>query len=454
VREKAIAAKSHEEVSAKASELVSAIVHDQNKKIVLIGESSHGTSEFYETRAMITRRLIEAKQCFAVVLEADLPPCAGLHHFVNGADMTIMEAMQPFAHRFPSWMWANEEMKSFVEWLRDYNMNHPEKERVSVVGMDLYSLQTSMKDVIAFLKEKDAVLAARVEHEYSCFGDGKIDPQTYGMLVEKGLQKGCANAAKDACLAIVERASALKKKATSEEDLRSVDEVFINELNAFVVQGAESYYRSMFAAGVSSWNVRDRHFMDVCKRTMDHLAATRGQNYARVAVWAHNSHVGNAHWSHLEKKPHDWVTAEKRHQIGGGGGEAEHELNIGQLAKEMFPEEALLVGQFTYTGTVACADNWDSPQRVKNVRIGLINSMEDVLHSCSGAGGNLIVNLTDAQNAPRVMKTSRLQRAIGVIYRPDTERWSHYYTCHMANQFDVVLWHDSTTAVSPILQFK
>jgi len=339
------------------------------------------------------------------------------------------------------------------EWLRDYNTNTPLSERVSVVGMDLYSLQASIKDVIAFLKDKDIELAARVEREYSCFD--KLEPQTYAMLVEKGLHKGCANAASAACLAIVARAPELKKVAAEPAtNPIAVDDVFFNEMNAFVVESAEKYYRSMFDEDTSSWNVRDRHFMDQVQRTMSHLATTRGQDNARVVIWAHNSHVGNAAFSHLEKKPHDWVSNEKRRQSGGGGGEAEHETNIGQLAKDYFRDSALLVGQFTYSGTVACADNWDGPQRVKQVRIGLMNSIEDLLHKVSGPQGNLLIDLTDqGTRALAALKPNRLQRAIGVIYRPETERWSHYYSCAIAQQFDVIIWHDTTTALSPILHF-
>lgn len=363
--------------------------------------------------------------------------------------MTIKEAMQPFTHRFPSWMWGNEEMRSFVLWLREYNMAQTEIERVAIVGMDLYSLQTSIKEVLNYLCDHDPILAARVETEYSCFGgDTMLEPQTYGMLVEKGLHRSCATAATSACLAIVENLPTLAPPHTG---LKEMDEAFINEMNARVVQGAEQYYRSMFAPNTISWNVRDRHFMDQVERTFEHLTRSRGQDYDRVCIWAHNSHVGNAHATHLEKKQ-AFLTNQKRYQSGGGGGEVDHEFNIGQLAKEIFPESSLLVGQFTYSGTVACADEWDGPQRVKTVRPGLFNSMEDVLHTVSGPGSNLLINLTDSETKNLTsLKTHRLQRAIGVIYRPDTERWSHYYTCDMSNQFDVVLWHDVTTAVCPLV---
>jgi erythromycin esterase-like protein len=346
-------------------------------------------------------------------------------------------------------MWANEEFQSFVIWLRDYNKSQVEVERVSIIGMDLYSLQTSINDVISYLKEHDAACADRVEAEYSCFGDGDLDPQLYGMLVEKGLHSGCVDAAANACLAIKEDQSVLAHRP--ELGLSDIDEAFITEMNAHIVQGAEKYYRSMFAPNANSWNVRDRHFMDQVHRVMEHLVISRGEDFNRVVVWAHNSHVGNSHHTHLEKKQ-AMMTDEKRYQSGGGGGEKEHEFNIGQLAKEEYPDESLLVGQFTYTGTVACADDWGGPQRVKPVRPGLLNSMEEVLHTVSGSGSNLLINLTDPDTKKlTALRTHRLQRAIGVIYRPDTERWSHYYTCDLSNQFDVVLWHDITTAVCPLV---
>lgn len=293
-----------------------------------------------------------------------------------GSELTIKQAMHPFTHRFPGWMWANEEMQSFVLWLRDYNMSQTESERVSIVGMDLYSLNTSIQDVIYYLREHDPECAAVVETEYSCFGGGDLDPQMYGMLVEKGLHQGCANAAANACLAIEKKHSPQSTPAIvaaqPERGLREIDEAFIAELNAQVVQGAEQYYRSMFAPDSNSWNVRDRHFMDQINRVKEHMLVTRGQDCDRVVVWAHNSHVGNAHHTHLEKKE-AILTGQKRYQSGGGGGEQQHEFNIGQLAKETYPEESLLVGQMTYTGTVACADDWGGAQRVKRVRPGLLN---------------------------------------------------------------------------------
>lgn len=196
-------AESHQDLSGKASDLISGIVCSQNKKIVMIGESSHGTAEFYETRSDITRRLIEEKKCFAVLLEADMPPCASLHRYVMGDDITINHAMRPFADRFPSWMWANEEFQHFVQWLRDFNRCQLQKERVSIVGMDLYSLQTSMNAVISYLRESgDVECASRVAKSYDCFGN--MDSDVYGMLVEMGIHHSCADAASKACLAIIE----------------------------------------------------------------------------------------------------------------------------------------------------------------------------------------------------------------------------------------------------------
>lgn len=218
-------------------------------------------------------------------------------------------------------------------------------------------------------------------------------------------------------------------------------------MNARVVQGAEQYYRSMFAPHSNSWNVRDRHFMDQLDRTMEHLVDSRGQNFDQVVVWAHNSHVGNAHYTHLERHQ-PMQSDQSRYHTGGGGGEEEHEFNIGELAKRAHPDDTLLVGQFTHSGTVACADFWEGPQRVKPIRPGLTDSLEDVLHAVSGPGGNLKDTATRKLS---IVRAHRLQRAIGVVYRPDTERWSHYNTCDVANQFDVVIWHDITTAVCPLV---
>jgi erythromycin esterase-like protein len=382
--------------------------------------------------------------------------------------------------------------------------------------MDVYSLELSMAQVVAYLETHDKKLAAIVKQQYACFG--RLEPQTYGAMVESGRIEGCTKAATDACVAVAQKRQEFLKIDTAQKSGADVDladpciadDAFINELNTHVIVSAEQYYRSMFCPDTSSWNVRDRHFFSQAKRVREHLIKTRntidneGVLHERdgIVIFAHNSHIGNARYTHLERKaaaraeaaaaalPLSSVKKESqkqqsRYQRGGGGGIQEEELNIGQLFKDEFGDEAVIVGQITNHGSVAASDDWGSPMKIKAVRRGLTNSYEDLLHSVAttalpqsdekmatipaqsqpsdeiretdeDSNANFILDLQkSAPNAKMlagILKHPRLERCIGVIYRPDTERQSHYFSCNIYDQFDIVIYFDRSSAVKALTE--
>jgi erythromycin esterase-like protein/predicted phosphoribosyltransferase len=395
-------------------------------EIVLIGEASHGTHEFYAQRANITRRLIEERGFNAVAVEADWPDAYRINCFVRGEsdDPDAETALADF-HRFPRWMWRNEDVLEFVRWLRDYNdALPPGKPKTGFYGIDLYSLSRSIEAVVAYLDKVDPDAAARARARYACFDDFGDNPQVYGQMVSLGLAEDCENEVVGQLLELQQRAAELRNR-----DGRSgVDEQFFAEQNARVARNAAAYYRSMFRGRVSSWNLRDQHMADTIDSLIAHLHEQDG--HARIAVWAHNSHLGDA----------------RATEMGVVG-----ELNVGQLMRERHPDETYGIGFTTYEGTVAAAAEWDSPARRRRVLPGLPGSYEDLLHQASAiAETDLMFDLRNQGAATETLAEPRLERAIGVIYKPETERFSHYFHAILPRQFDAVLHIDRTSAVQPL----
>jgi erythromycin esterase-like protein len=372
----------------------------------LLGEASHGTHEFYAERAAITRRLIAEAGYTAVAVEADWPDAYRVNRFVRGetADQTAEEALQDF-ERFPVWMWRNTEVEEFVAWLRGWNDALPAQEaKVGFYGMDLYSLHRSIEVVIRYLEEHDPEAAARARERYSCFDHFGVDPQVYAYETGLGGAEPCEPQA-------VEQLVELQRTQPG-------DDPFFVERNASLVVDAERYYRAMFRGRVESWNLRDRHMAATLDALAGHL--TRDGEPARIAVWAHNSHLGDA----------------RATEMGGAG-----ELNVGQLVRERHGEGALLVGMTTYDGTVTAASDWGGVAERKRVRRALPDSWEERFHDTGM--DRLLVD-------PAGLEGVRLERAIGVIYRPETERMSHYFHAHLTDQFDAVLHIDRTRALRPL----
>jgi erythromycin esterase-like protein len=386
-------------------------------RYVLLGEASHGTAEFYRLRAEITQRLIAEAGFAAVAVEADWPDAYRVNRFVRGLsyDDDPHAALADF-ERFPTWMWRNTEVAAFVEWLRSWNdALEPSQRKTGFYGLDLYSLHRSMSAVIAFLEEVEPAAAERARERYSCFDHFGPNPQVYGYETGLGGVEACEQQAIEQLLELhARRAGNGVDGPVPIED----DDGFYAEMNARVVANAEQYYRSMFRSGVDAWNLRDTHMAEMLDELVVYLDTTRGPT--KVVVWAHNSHVGDA----------------RATEMGEAG-----EVNLGQLVREDHAAEALLVGFSTYAGTVTAASDWDGRVERKRIRPALEGSWEDVLHQ-RGAG-EFVVDTAE-------LDARRLERAIGVIYRPETERVSHYFHARPAAQFDLLIHIDETTAVEPL----
>jgi erythromycin esterase-like protein len=380
-------------------------------RFVLIGEASHGTHEFYSIRAKITKRLIAEKDFNAVAVEADWPDAYRINRYVRGmsGDAEAIDALGDFK-RFPTWMWRNADVLDFVGWLREHNETRASK--VGFYGVDLYSLYSSMAAVIEYLDKVDPEAGRRARYRYACFEHAGEDPQSYGYAASFGLTPTCE---KEVVSQLVEM----------RRNYAGSDEAFYAEQNARLVLNAERYYRSMFAGRVSSWNLRDQHMAE----TIDALAQHLGRD-ARIVVWEHNSHLGDA----------------RATEMGRQG-----ELNVGQLMREAHGDDARLIGFTTYHGTVTAASEWDGPAEHKRVRPGMPGSYEALLH---GVGVADFVLPLRGNAAARALDEERLERAIGVIYLPATERMSHYFAASLPRQFDAVIHIDETRAIEPLERFE
>ena len=391
-------------------------------RFVLIGEASHGTHEFYRIRGEITKRLIREKGFTSVAVEADWPDAYRVNRYVQGrgGDMDAIEALEGFK-RFPQWMWRNADVLDFVGWLRAYNACRPEAAQVGFYGLDLYALHTSIDAVLSYLRVVDPEAARRARYRYSCFDHFGDDPQAYGYATRFGLAPSCETE-------VVEQLEDLRRSAAeyAQRDGRlEPDALFYAEQNARLVRNAERYYRAMFGNRVASWNLRDQHMVE----TLEALVAfhdSRGR-HEKVVVWAHNSHLGDA----------------RATEMGAGG-----ELNVGQLVRERYGRETVAIGFLTYAGTVTAASDWDEPAERKVVRPGLEGGYESLFHEVGMR--NFLLDLTLPSAAVRDLLEPRLERAIGVIYRPETERLSHYFHATLPRQFDAVLYYDTTRAVEPL----
>ncbi len=393
----------------------------EDARIVLIGEATHGTHEFYRQRAQLTKRLILEKGFVAVAAEADWPDAYRVNRYVRGIghDSEAEESLRGFK-RFPAWMWRNADVLDFVGWLREHNDELDASEKVGFYGLDLYSLHASIEAVLQYLEKTDPEAAKRARYRYACFEHFGEDPQAYGYAASFGLSPNCEREVIEQLLEMRDRRRDLLKR----DGLAVEDELFEAEQNARVVKNAEEYYRAMFLGRVSSWNLRDTHMADTLDALLAHLDPRVGK--AKVVVWAHNSHVGDA----------------RATQMGEAG-----ELNIGQLARERHPGEARLIGFSTYHGTVTAASDWGGPAERKRIRPALPGSYEELFHQ-AGTPAFLLV-LRDLGEAG-ALREPRLQRAIGVIYLPETERASHYFHARLPEQFDAILHIDKTRALEPL----
>jgi erythromycin esterase-like protein len=385
-------------------------------RVVCLGEASHGTSEFYRARAEISRRLIERHGFTIVAVEADWPDAATIDRYVRHRPWREGE-LRAF-ERFPTWMWRNREFDKFIRWMREHNEKRPYERMCGFYGLDLYNLSGSMQAVIDFLEEKDPELARLAHRRYGCLEPWAEEPQLYG---RNALLEGYARCE----VGVVQMLKDLLQKQI-DCYASDCDEWLDAAANARLVKDAEAYYRVMYYGSAESWNLRDTHMFDTLNMILD----AKGPQ-SKAIVWAHNSHIGNAAFTDM--------------------GQRREELNIGQLVKDKWDAKARLIGFGTHTGTVAAADDWDEPMRIRQVRPSLPESYERISHD-SGLP-RFLLDLREGvvgREIREALMEPRLERFIGVIYRPETERWSHYSEATLPRQFDGWVWFDETNAVTPL----
>ena len=399
-------------------------------RIVLLGEATHGTHEFYRARMEITRRLLAEKGFGAVAVECDWPDALRVSRFIQGRagesgapDPDATSALGNF-QRFPRWMWRNTDVLELVGWLRKFNDRIPDLEnKAGFFGLDLYSLRSSMDAVIRYLFKVDPESAARARARYACFDHLAEDPQRYGYATTFGMKKDCEEEVMRQLMGI----SASIEKYARVDGVAGSDEAFYAEQNARVAQNAEAYYRAMFKGRNESWNLRDTHMADTLDALRGHIGKRRGDK-GKIVVWAHNSHIGDA----------------RATEMGQHG-----QINLGQLMRERHGiRDTFLLGFTTHSGTVTAASDWESPAELKTVRPALEDSIEYLMHR-TGVD-RFLLPIRGRKKLQEHFHGHLLERAIGVVYLPESERLSHYFHSDVAAQFDAVIHFDKTHAVKPL----
>ena len=389
-------------------------------RVVLLGEATHGTSEFYQMRARVTRELIVHRGFRAVAVEADWPDAARIDRYVRHLTPMGTRQESPFS-RFPTWMWRNQEVHEFVEWLRHYNAEAADPaRRVSFHGLDLYSLYASAAAVVGYLERVDPAAASLARKRYGCLTPWERDPATYGRAALTGQYRTCEG----------DVVAALRDLLTRRLDYSQRDgELFLDAAqNARLVANAEQYYRTLYYGSTASWNLRDQHMFE----TLDSLLAFHGPE-ARIVVWEHNSHIGDSAATEMA---------------------ARGEHNVGRLCRAAYRENTYLVGFGTDHGTVAAASDWDAPVEIMDVRPAHRESYERLCHDAAVPAFLLPLRDPVREAVREELRAPRLERAIGVIYRPESELASHYFQASLSGQFDEYVWFDRTAAVMPLGQMQ
>jgi erythromycin esterase-like protein len=385
-----------------------------DRRVVLLGEASHGTSEFYQARAAITKRLIEKHGFTVVAVEADWPDAAAVNRAVQGMAQRDGEEM-PFS-RFPTWMWRNTDVAAFLRWLRTHNDALSDRSQAAgFYGLDLYNMRDAIAAVLAYLDEVDPEAAAVARERYGCLTPWQRHPEAYGRAVLSSGYSKCEAAVVQQCRDLLERR--LQYAGGGEDAFLDAAQ------SARLVTAAEHYYRAMYYADADTWNLRDQHMFDTLRQVLE----AKGPD-AKAVVWAHNSHIGDARHTEM--------------------GQHRGELNIGQLCREHFGDQAALIGFGTHTGTVAAATDWGDEMEIKRVRPSHDDSVERWFHQAGKP--RFLLDLKRDLELAQALAQPRLERFIGVIYRPQTELMSHYAEVSLSRQFDAYLWFDETSAVTPL----
>lgn len=384
-----------------------------NAKFVLLGEASHGTSEFYTVRAEITKKLIMEKGFAFVAVEGDWPACQAVNRYIKGYDTESQSAREVLSsfNRWPTWMWANEEIIDLIEWMKIYNENHDVQPKVGFYGIDMYSLWESMEEVISYLTKIDSPDVEIAKKAFTCFEPFNRDNQEYA--VSAGLySEGCIDEVAKLLATIQKK----KDQYPCEEELR------LNlEVNALVAYNAEHYYRSMVVRDEESWNIRDTHMVHALNEVMKFYGSK-----AKAIVWEHNTHVGDARATDMA---HNGM------------------VNVGELIRQQnAQEDVYIIGFGTNRGTVIAADEWGVNHDVKIVPKAIGGSWEDLMHR-AGAFDKMLFFDTENKHS---FQTKIGHRAIGVVYRPEFEQFGNYVPSHMSQRYDGFIYIDETSALRPL----
>ena len=391
-----------------------------DSRLVLLGETTHGTAEFYDMRARITRELIEKKGFTIIAVEADWPDASNINHFINGS---VHEGYhkphitkKPFSD-FPSWMWRNHSVVTFTQWLKSYNQRIKTAENVvSFYGLDFYNIFSSMEAVLDYLYEIDPYMADSTFWRYTCLMPWAYDPSLYSHLVQSGKHQGCENEAHTVLQALRNK-QVLYKRIDAER-------YFNAEQNARLIRNAEHFYRTKYYINNNSWNQRDQNMFETLQAILNHHGQT-----SKAVVWAHNSHIGDARATDMS---------------------ARGDFNLGQRVRETFGDSAYLIGFGTDHGTVAAASEWGEPMKVMQVRPSHKDSYERLFHDVKTDNFLLPLRKPIQDITRKKLLADRLERAIGTTYDPEDELEKHYFYASLPRQFDEYIWFDETRAVKPL----
>lgn len=385
-------------------------------RFVLLGEASHGTSEYYRWRTAISQRLIKEKGFSFIAVEGDWPDCYRVNRYVKGYEDSgenARDVLHAF-ERWPTWMWANWEIVALAEWLRTYNDTVPENRKVGFYGLDVYSLWESLQEVTHYLERTDSMAVRAAREAYMCFQPYQGDVHAYAQST---------SLVPDSCEEDVIKLLMETQRQALLNNPRDVEAAFNAEQNALVAVGAERYYRAMIKGGPDSWNVRDHHMMDTLENLMKHHGTD-----AKAIVWEHNTHIGDA----------------RATDMAGAG-----MVNVGQLARERRASDGVvLVGFGSHRGTVIAGKAWDAPMEQMLVPQAKEGSWEDFLHYALGDDSLLI--LTDGDVPNEMFRRPRGHRAIGVVYHPQYERMGNYVPTSLSRRYDAFIYLDETTALHPL----
>jgi erythromycin esterase-like protein len=391
-----------------------------SKNIVLLGEATHGSLEFYQIRSALSQYLIKERGFDAICIEGDWPETALINSYINGyVNPNQPETALSKFRRFPQWMWNNHIIVELIRWLRNYNDNC-KQHKVHFYGLDLYSLSNSISAVIDYLQETDPEAAEIAIKNYSCFEHTAHEPQEYGALVKYSQKKACIEE-------VLKQLEVLRNKSytISYAQANAIEQHFVATQNANLIKNAEHYYRALFDYNANTWNIRDQHMFETLNNVITHLRHKLHRE-PKIIVWAHNSHLGNAKATEMAERG---------------------ELNLGQLVKETNPNTSFSLGFSTFSGSVTAADNWGDAPQFKTINPALVDSYEYLFHALPFK--DFLIRFDINSQIKAMFSNPKLQRAIGVIYRPETERFSHYYLAKPALQFDAMLHIDRTNALIP-----